>query len=931
MTKNTQQREGRKKKKMNNHRVKGKTGSTVLVVLLILAFIIAVFPAINTTQAATDNWTLVNDARAVKAYPALKEYVWQKTPNMLPNAQYDKIGLHRLVNTATSTKGVVLMLPGTYLSGEGWTSNPPTDNFTKTENDSQAMYWANRGFDVYALDYRTHFAPINLNSTQLGFMANWGYDQWISDIKEAVNKVKEVSGVNKIFIAGFSFGGRVVMYYSAKYWQQDIKGIILLDGGTNIKTANPTNTYNLTALLKQENDTSKWTLEAPNLPGTAAPSGWLFQKQYAAQNPSAPAEYPPGTPLQPTTNPMNGKPWANITEYSAFMMNGTSSNISGGYTNVTILSQAYAVMDRYWPDRLNLEANAINDWTNCPYVTNDFNEYYAGIDLPIISFTSELFGLSRGNGAVANSTNLDTKQTVLRGYGHMDVYCGVYSVRDVSEPVYQWMVNHSTSGWSTVTDARAMKAYPDLKETIWQKTAAMPPNGQYDKIGLHRLVNPNIISKGVIFIANCPTWGTGEERISNPATDNWTKYENFSQAIYLANRGYDVYAIDYRTHFIPKNLPANQTGFMANWGWDVWISDIKEATDKAKEVSGASKFFISGECSGGEAALNYATKYASDLRGIILLDPNWLGVSPPYPVVGTPATTNTYNLTTTLASMDTAKNWTRDDWPQWFKDWSNYALQTPNAPALGPNGTAPNPATNPLTNKTWTNITEFFAFSVTYNFGALLPQGMYSNVLGGYGNVTQDEYCFLNSEYIPLRLYYEAAAMANWVNCPYMTYDYNDHYKEINVPVIAFESSLFANRAGPFQFVNGMATSDFTGVMLPNYGHMDVFIGTNSAKDVSQPALNWMMSHYQPPAASTFSSATVMTGQTWYLFAHSAGSVRPNTYQWYEGTTQLTGQTSMLLPITKTTAGTYTYTCKVTDSEGTTATSNTITLTVLNK
>jgi hypothetical protein len=39
----------------------------------------------------------------------------------------------------------------------------------------------------------------------------------------------------------------------------------------------------------------------------------------------------------------------------------------------------------------------------------------------------------------------------------------------------------------------------------------------------------------------------------------------------------------------------------------------------------------------------------------------------------------------------------------------------------------------------------------------------------------------------------------------------------------------------------------------------------------------------------------------------------------------------MVLPTTKTTAGTYTYTCKVTDAEGTTATSNTITLTVINR
>ena len=392
----------------------------------------------------SNDWVQVNNTRSVKGYSDLSESVWQKNASMAPNGLYDKIGLHRIAKTGATLKGVVFMLPGTYLSGEGWISNPTTDNFTKTENDSQAIYLANRGYDVYAIDYRTHFVPTNLGTSQLSFMAGWGYDQWISDIKEGVNKAKEVSGADKIFLAGFSFGGRATMYYASKYWQDDLKGIILLDGGTNLKTANPTNTYNLTAVLKQENDIGKWALEAPNLPGTAVPSGWLMQRQYAANNPGAPAEYPPGTPLIPTTNPVIGTPWANITAWSAYMMNGPSANISGGFTNVTVLSRTYAGFDRYWPDRLNLEYNAINDWTNCPYVAYDFNEFYAKVNVPIIAFTSELFGLPRGNGAVQNTTtNVETKNTLLKGYGHMDVYCGIYSVRDVNEPVYQWLLDHT--------------------------------------------------------------------------------------------------------------------------------------------------------------------------------------------------------------------------------------------------------------------------------------------------------------------------------------------------------------------------------------------------------------------------------------------------------------------------------------------------------
>ncbi len=81
-------------------------------------------------------------------------------------------------------------------------------------------------------------------------------------------------------------------------------------------------------------------------------------------------------------------------------------------------------------------------------------------------------------------------------------------------------------------------------------------------------------------------------------------------------------------------------------------------------------------------------------------------------------------------------------------------------------------------------------------------------------------------------------------------------------------------------------------------------------------------------SASALSDVTVKTGQTWNLLVQSSGGIGQHTYQWYEGTTLLSGQTSQLLPVNKSTTGTYTYSCKVTDSIGNTASSNIVTLTV---
>ena len=81
--------------------------------------------------------------------------------------------------------------------------------------------------------------------------------------------------------------------------------------------------------------------------------------------------------------------------------------------------------------------------------------------------------------------------------------------------------------------------------------------------------------------------------------------------------------------------------------------------------------------------------------------------------------------------------------------------------------------------------------------------------------------------------------------------------------------------------------------------------------------------------ASAFCSVTVLPGWTWWFFAHSAGSIGTCTYQWFEGTTLLQGQTQMVLPITKNTPGTYTYYCQVTDADGVTINTNNVTLRVM--
>ncbi len=394
---------------------------------------------LDKTSPSLLKWTKLHDGRDVKLYPDLQEYVWEmKRP---PYGPYDKIGLRRVVKAGIEPKGVVFILPGTWSNGEQLISNPPEDKWTMDEKHSHAYYLANRGFDVYAIDYRTHFVNLYLEPEDLAFMAEWGWDTWISDIKEAVELAKIISGVKRIYLAGESFGGSAAMNYASMYWQEDLKGIILRDGGTGTKYPElVTNTFDLPAMIAGMIATGNWYLEVGSSPGS------IFALKYADENPGAPPEFPPGNPVSPAINPLTGLPWANISEWAAFMIymawgEGVVSNITGGYGDPSVMIHIDATFDRYWPSRLGLESSAISNWDNCPYVTYDFDDHYSEIDVPLLAFTSELFGLAYWGPFRHGITNPDFTGIYLWNYGHLDVYAGEYSELQVSKPTYDWLMS----------------------------------------------------------------------------------------------------------------------------------------------------------------------------------------------------------------------------------------------------------------------------------------------------------------------------------------------------------------------------------------------------------------------------------------------------------------------------------------------------------
>jgi pimeloyl-ACP methyl ester carboxylesterase len=411
----------------------------ITLIPLVALFLFLLLPGIS----ESGEWISSIAARGIKAYPDLKESVWiQKRP---PFGPYDIIGLHRVVKVNAEPRRVLLYLPGRWCNAENNVTNPPESTWTWTEKYNFIYYMANRNFDIYAINYRTHYVPWELESEQLSFMADWGWDKWIRDIKEAVDFAKKISRTQKIYIAGQSFGGFAAMNYAALHWKEDLKGILLLDGGPGGKDPSQvTNKYDLPAKISEMIEKKTWAIE-PRFPRA------LFAIKYALVNPTAPAIDPcTNKPLDPPSDPKTGNPWPNITKWyefkclhMGFPSPGGLSNIYEGYNEAERCLQFQSRYDRWWPTRLALETAAMNDWDNCPSVTHDFDDLYQKINVPLLSFLSGSFGASYWGGLKHGIANPDFTEINLPGYGHLDVYFGTNSEKDVSAPAYEWLTRQN--------------------------------------------------------------------------------------------------------------------------------------------------------------------------------------------------------------------------------------------------------------------------------------------------------------------------------------------------------------------------------------------------------------------------------------------------------------------------------------------------------
>ncbi len=454
-----------------------------LIAAIFVTSVVIPVSLIGITESG-DEWSLVIDGKSLELIPELEEYCW--VLDRPPYEPWDRIALRRLVKIDGEPIGTLFIFPGTWSSGEHLISDDvycqyleaidaDQDKINEIRNKiatrSICHYLALRGFDVYAIDYRTHFVPITYTQDDLKFMKSWGWKMYVEDAELAIDKTKEVSGADKIFLGGESFGGNAAMNYASMHWEEDLDGIVLLDGGSGgnsdvagilsnmLPISIPISIPFVRPIL--ELMTHLLGLYAMDVAGDMGPLlNTLMSTQpiphypevieYGMAHPLDPPLDPvTGKRLEPTTNPATGEPFENYLEWIAGhrAMSKSETNLYEGYNDVEAVASTLLGMDRYWPMQIGLEtvADSLRPgresnsgiWNRDYY---NFYAHYSEIDVPLIAFISG-FGLMMWGEFNPEIKNQDVTGYTYPEWGHLDIYTGIYNPEMVNEPTYQWLID----------------------------------------------------------------------------------------------------------------------------------------------------------------------------------------------------------------------------------------------------------------------------------------------------------------------------------------------------------------------------------------------------------------------------------------------------------------------------------------------------------
>jgi hypothetical protein len=363
-------------------------------------------------STARAEFTLQKAEVAVGSDSKITETVWGRT--VAPEGSYDRIQVHRYRKPGKSSHAL-LYLPGTNQNGE----------IALTDEDHNLwVYLANRGVDVYTLDYRTHAIPSE-GVTDLAFMQQWTLDRFVEDAGLALQFAHKTSPGRKMFVAGFSRGVTYAYGLLSHAPPESVAGLIVLDGSFKQYREDPWTGYE--GALRKLTDSGRF---ASDLAGRR---GWNNRHLLMMQTHTDPSG--------PALNPRYSSIGAQLSEtlYNAWGP-GALANPKEGVSRVEVLALLLDGYDRYFPNIQNLQGRSLASQKNDPATRVD--DAWGSFKVPVIYFGStgmSAESLLRGIYSASHSGSADVSIHVLENYGHLDVLVGEKARDEVFAPILHWM------------------------------------------------------------------------------------------------------------------------------------------------------------------------------------------------------------------------------------------------------------------------------------------------------------------------------------------------------------------------------------------------------------------------------------------------------------------------------------------------------------
>jgi pimeloyl-ACP methyl ester carboxylesterase len=194
----------------------------------------------------------------------------------------------------------------------------------------------------------------------------------------------------------------------------------------------------------------------------------------------------------------------------------------------------------------------------------------------------------------------------------------------------------AAADWTAVK-AAPIEGAPDIEHAAW--SVARDPGGPFDRIEVHRYRTKSPAVATVLYLPG--TNMNGEVAVPD---------ENHNLWIFLARRGVEVFALDYRTRFASESTDASALTSLKGWTTETFVEDIKLGSAHARAQSGRSQVFVAGFSRGVFLAYAYACSEPQFVAGLVALDGQFKSHAPK----------NQYEPSTDLQKLETSSAWATD-------------------------------------------------------------------------------------------------------------------------------------------------------------------------------------------------------------------------------------------------------------------------------